>query len=41
MIYSGWEETMLKRLGIKERNPFVVIRLLLKIIDELKRKLNN
>ena len=41
MLYSGWEETMLRRLGIKERNnPFKIIRILLKIIDNLMRKNN-
>jgi len=39
-LFNGWEENMLKQLGIETRNPFEIIRLLLEIISELKRQRN-
>ncbi len=40
-LYSGWEETKLKDLGIRERNPFKLIRILLTLIDNMQRRLAN
>lgn len=40
-MFTGWEKDKLKQLKIKTDNPFDIIRQLLLIIEDLKRKLNN